>query len=103
MTAEETRVVLIKPGDALVIGGVRDAPLDALERAVDGLREIGLPGLILTTDDASIAVAEHDADRDRFQAQYDELRDAVSKKLGFGVAMPHFALIEELSKPGGDA
>lgn len=55
---DETRVVLIKPGDALVIGGVELAEehREHFTDLADALRKVGFPRVLFAGPDASIAV-----------------------------------------------
>lgn len=109
MTSEQTRVVLIKPGDTLVIGGVTVPDAETADRWVAALRDMGFRCAI-TDQDASIAVAEHGGELDRMRENLRQLRAMVSHKLGFNVEMPVPALVEllidaEIRRPnaGGDA
>ena len=90
------RVVLIKPGDRLIIGGVRidDHTSESLGELASMLHEAGFGAVAFTEADASIA-ADHNA---AIAERHTELRDAVSRLLGFDVAMPTQVLIEQLAR-----
>lgn len=109
MTTDETRVVLIKPGDTLVIGGVTVPDAATVERWMTDLRDMGFRCAI-TDQDASIAVAEKGGELDRMRENLRQLRSMVSHKLGFNVDVPVPTLVDllidaEIRRPnaGGDA
>ncbi|MBM0275119.1 hypothetical protein [Micromonospora tarensis] len=52
--ADEKRVVLVKPGDVLVIGNVGDHSLEDLQRAAEHLKQIGLAGVLLFAADIQL-------------------------------------------------
>lgn len=57
--ADSRRVVLVKPGDVLMIGNLDVAPEDvaAFEAALEPLREIlGIPKILVFSDDIDLAV-----------------------------------------------
>lgn len=73
---DETRVVLVRPGDVLVIGGLREAWPDALADLATHLREtVGLAGVVIAEDDASIAVDHNAAGADRVRETCQAVRD----------------------------
>ncbi|MET7949239.1 hypothetical protein [Micromonospora sp. NPDC005324] len=51
---DEKRVVLVKPGDVLVIGNVGDHSLVDLQRAVDHLKQLGFVGVLLFAADIQL-------------------------------------------------
>lgn len=53
---EEARVVLIKPGDKLIIGGIKVRDPDWLRQFGAALSKIGFPETVIVDADASIAV-----------------------------------------------
>ncbi|MGW6739710.1 hypothetical protein ACWGDX_03005 [Streptomyces sp. NPDC055025] len=60
MSSEGTRVVLVKPGDVLLIGNVGSLDTDALTNAGEAFTQLrsalGLAGIFVFEDDIDLAV-----------------------------------------------
>lgn len=52
--AEEKRVVLVKPGDVLVIGNLGTTEEEEIVSAIDSLHRLGLSSLLLFAEDIQI-------------------------------------------------
>jgi len=66
---DSRRVVLVKPGDVLMIGNLDVAPEDveAFESALEPLREIlGIPKIFIFADDIDLAVTSSAAPKPRW-------------------------------------
>lgn len=86
MSAEPTRVVLVKPGDVLIIGNVQVdfTKLGAFGQAVETLRDtMGLRQIVICEDDVSIAAETSGAPRRPSLAEYadeDAIRTAWAER-----------------------
>lgn len=96
MSAEPTRVVLVKPGDVLILGNVQVdvTKLGSFGQAVETLRNtMGLRQIVICEDDVAMATDTPGPDRRKvYQLPEDELRsfwrdrgfseDAIAELLG---------------------
>lgn len=58
--SDEIRVVLIKPGDRLIIGGIEYCEVEDLRAMAERLQALGFPAVAFVEGDASIAATKID-------------------------------------------
>lgn len=88
MTGEPTRVVLVKPGDVLILGNVQVdvTKLGAFGQAVETLRDaMGIRQIVICEDDVSIAAETPPSTAPSFAQRADEAIKTFQREIAKGV------------------